>query len=155
MGQIADSGPSCQLFTKFIESGLHASLIHALNPPSSTSEPITPAQTALLKLLDSYLSPDHENPSSDTNEFLLPTLDRLSTYAVSSLSSGLDDARLPKVLEALVLVVESLGSIGLACQARRDRREAAGTEEKIVATMKKGGDVVNHTVGKYFGMMAG
>jgi hypothetical protein len=75
--------------------------------------------------------------------FLLPTLDRLSVYAISSLSSGLDDARLPKVLEALVLVTESLGSIGLACQSRHDRRETGGGEEEIVTAMKEGAVVAS------------
>jgi ataxin-10 len=128
----------CQLFTKYVVSGLHITLFDALNPPTSNSEPITPAQTALLKLLDSYLSSDHENRPRDYDIFLLPTLDRLSTYATSSLSSGLDDARLPKVLEALVLVTESLGSIGLACQSRHDKQEAGGGEEEIVTAMKEG-----------------
>lgn len=59
-------------------------------------------------------------------------------YATISLSSGQDDARLPKVLEGLVLVLECLGTIVLACQARRDRNEhnPTGGEEAIVAQLK-------------------
>lgn len=60
----------------------------------------------------------------------------MSTYALASLSSGLDDARLPKVLEGLVLVLEGLGSIGLACQERRDKQAVGGGEEELVKEMK-------------------
>jgi ataxin-10 len=67
---------------------------------------------------------------------MLSGFERMNTYALASLSSGLDDARLPKVLEGLVLILEGLGSIGLACQERRDKRESGGGEEDVVKKMK-------------------
>jgi hypothetical protein len=130
---------SCHIFTSYIDSGLQASLINTLNP-STSSEPITPAQTALIKLVDSHLSAAH--PDNADNAFLLPLFDRLQIYATGSLGSGIDDARLPKVLEALVLVLESLGSIGLAYQARLDEGQTGGEEEKIMRAMQAEGGIV-------------
>jgi ataxin-10 len=137
----------CEIFSSFITSGLQSSLIDALNPPTTTSEPITPAQTSLLKIVDSHLSAPHPNTFNDA--FLLPLFNRLHVYAVGSLSSGLDDARLPKVLEALVLVLEGLGSIGLACQGRQDRQEAGGEEERIVREMQAKDGIVGPIVGEW------
>jgi ataxin-10 len=138
---------SCEIFTSFITSGLQSRLIDALNPPTTSSEPITPAQTSLLKIVDSHLSAPHPNTFNDS--FLLPLFNRLHVYAAGSLSSGLDDARLPKVLEALVLVLEGLGSIGLACQGRQDRQEASGQEEGIVREMQSKDGVVGPIVGEW------
>jgi ataxin-10 len=137
----------CSIFTSFINSGLQASLINTLNPPTTSSEPITPGQTSLLKIIDSHLSDSH--PNTAENHFLLPLFHRLQVYANGSFASGIDDARLPKVLEALVLVLEGLGSIGLACQGRRDRHEPAGEEEVIVAEMQAEGGIVGPLVGEY------
>lgn len=67
---------------------------------------------------------------------MLSAFERMNTYALASLSSGLDDARLPKVLEGLVLVLEGLGSIGLACQERKDKEVTGGGEEEMVKEMK-------------------
>jgi len=138
----------CAIFTSFITSGLQASLINSLNPPTTSSEPITPAQTSLLKIIDSHLSDTH--PNTADNHFLLPLFQRLQIYANGSFASGIDDARLPKVLEALVLVLEGLGSIGLACQGRRDRHEPAGEEEVIVAEMQAEGGIVGPLVGESY-----
>lgn len=126
----------CSIFNAYISSGLHPVLYNTINPPSTSSEPITPAQTALLKLVDSFLSSPHTNPSPSPHAFLLPAFERMSTYALASLSSGADDARLPKVLEGLVLVLEGLGSIGLACQERRDKQATGAGEEEVVKGMK-------------------
>lgn len=126
----------CSIFNAYIGSGLHPVLYQTINPPSSSSEPVTPAQTALLKLVDAHLSSHHANPPLSPDDFLLPAFERMQMYAVASLSSGLDDARLPKVLEGLVLVLEGLGSIGLACQGRSDRSEPGGGEEELVKRMK-------------------
>jgi hypothetical protein len=136
----------CSIFTSYIASGLQSNLINSLNPPTSSSEPITPAQTSLLKVVDSHLSDPH--PNTAENEFLLPLFGQLQVYAAGSFSSGIDDARLPKVLEALVLVLEGLGSIGLACQGRRDRNEPAGEEEVIVRHMQAEGGIVGPLVGE-------
>lgn len=146
LSAIADD--RCSIFTSFISSGLQASLINSLNPPTTSSEPITPAQTSLLKIVDSHLSDNH--PNTADNHFLLPLFHRLQVYANGSFSSGIDDARLPKVLEALVLVLEGLGSTGLACQGRRDRHEPAGEEEVIVAEMQAEGGIVGPLVGEFF-----
>jgi ataxin-10 len=137
----------CSIFTSFITSGLQASLINSLNPPTSSSEPITPAQTSLLKIIDSHLSDTH--PNTADNHFLLPLFQRLQVYANGSFASGIDDARLPKVLEALVLVLEGLGSIGLACQGRRDRHDPLGEEEVIVTEMQAEEGIVGSLVGEY------
>jgi ataxin-10 len=136
----------CSIFTSYIVSGLQGELINSLNPPTSSAEPITPAQTSLLKVIDSHLSDHH--PNTTDNHFLLPLFDRLQVYASGSFASGIDDARLPKVLEALVLVLEGLGSIGLACQGRRDRNEPAGEEEAIVREMQTAGGIVEPLVGE-------
>lgn len=136
----------CSIFTSYITSGLQADLINTLNPPTTSAEPITPAQTSLLKILDSHLSDKHAN--TEDNQFLLALFSRLQVYASGSFASGLDDARLPKVLEALVLVLESLGSIGLACEGRRDRNEPLGQEENIVSEMQAEGGIVGPLVGK-------
>ena len=136
----------CEIFTSYIESGFQGRLINALNPPTTSSEPITPAQTSLLKIVDSHLSAPHPNTANDA--FLLPLFNRLHVYAAGSLSSGLDDARLPKVLEALVLVLEGLGSIGLACQGRQDRQEAGGDEEELVRQMQATDGIVGPIVGE-------
>ena len=136
----------CSIFTSYITSGLQSRLINILNPPTSSGEPITPAQTSLLKIIDSHLSDTH--PDTAENTFLLPLFDRLQVYATGSFASGIDDARLPKVLEALVLVLESLGSIGLACQGRRDRNEDGGEEELIVNKMQSEEGIVGPLVGE-------
>ena len=144
--ELDEADDRCSIFASFITSGLQASLINSLNPPTTSSEPITPAQTSLLKIIDSHLSDNH--PNTADNHFLLPLFQRLQVYASGSFASGIDDARLPKVLEALVLVLEGLGSIGLACQGRRDRHEPAGEEESIVTDMQAEGGIVGPLAGE-------
>ncbi|KAH7103730.1 spinocerebellar ataxia type 10 protein domain-containing protein [Auriculariales sp. MPI-PUGE-AT-0066] len=103
-------------------------------------EPITPAQTTFLKLIDAFL---HSNPNvydAKSYAFLIPALRDLLLYAQASLRSSLGasvtagnrsvvnvtraaapdappppppstDARLPKVCEALVLIAQSLAAL--------------------------------------------
>jgi len=126
---------------------LHSSLFAALSTPD---EPISPSQTVLLKILDSHVSSTtRPNPIPSPNEFLIPLFLSLAHYAKSSMRSGQDDARLPKVFEGLVLVCEGLSGIGLAVQGRLDRREAEeGGDELMLNIMKR--DVVKPLIGKSF-----
>lgn len=55
------------------------------------------------------------------------------------MTSSVDDGRLPRVFEGLVLAGEGLGSIGLAVQGRRDKGEVSEVgEEQMVVRMKSG-----------------
>jgi len=98
-------------------------------------EPITPAQTTFLKLLDAYLHTSSEVNDSSSFSFLAPTLRDLLLYVQLSLRASLaatvkddrsfvdrptassteappaTDARLPKVCEALVLVAQSSSTL--------------------------------------------
>ena len=61
--------------------------------------------------------------------------------------SGKDDARLPQVLEGLVLVSEGFSSIGLAVQGRRDRgQKEDGSDEHMLSAMKK--ETIEPIIGK-------
>ncbi|KZV91844.1 hypothetical protein EXIGLDRAFT_769530 [Exidia glandulosa HHB12029] len=94
-------------------------------------EPITPAQTTFLKLLDAYLQTRKGVPDTATYAFLVTAARSLLSYCQSSLRAALDasvepgsgrsiipqrdasvppatDARLPKVCEAVVLVCQCL-----------------------------------------------
>jgi len=109
------------------------------------TEPVTPSQTILFKLLDSHLSSSSRaNTSPSPHIFLVDSFRDYSRYAVISLRSGQDDARLPKVFEALVLVCEGLCSMGLASQERRDkgkgREVSVGGDEEVVTLMKREAD---------------
>lgn len=129
-----------------MESSLHPTLYARL---AIASEPITPSQTSLLKIIDSHLAQDHDDPPACPHAFLLSSFLNLSEYAIFSMRSGVDDGRLPRVLEALVLVGESLGSVGLAVQGRKDRAEVnQGGENDLVTAMKDvEGGVVKAIVG--------
>ena len=101
-------------------------------------EPITPAQTTFLKLLDAYLHANRTASDASAFAFLVPALHKLLLYAQSSLRASLHvtvenkrslvpqpnagstaqipelrsaDARLPKVCEALVLVAQSVSML--------------------------------------------
>ncbi|OCF37853.1 hypothetical protein I316_00077 [Kwoniella heveanensis BCC8398] len=132
------------IFNTLISTSLHARLFQLL---SDSSEPITPSQTTLLKILDSHLasSPDPTfTPSPGPHLFLIPLFHQLVRYTSASIGQGADDPRLPKVFEGLILVTEGLNAIGLAVQGRKDRRkyevesgvsEHVGDEE-VVEVMK-------------------
>ncbi|WVR07462.1 hypothetical protein IAU60_004503 [Kwoniella sp. DSM 27419] len=126
---------SASMFNHMIDLGLHQKLFTRLG---DDTEPITPSQTILLKLLDSYLSTSPAiNPSPSPHAFLVPTYLRLVAYSLGSVRQGADDPKLPKVFEALILVTESLNTIGLAVQGRKDRAEpSSGGDEEVVNQMK-------------------
>lgn len=117
------------LLTSYIPLNLHGRLFAHLASPD---EPISPSQTTYLKIIDSYI---HSSAGNDTesdeqldvinNRFLLPTFHLLAAYSITSMQYSPDDARLPKVFEALHLVCEILCAIGLRAQARADRVDAA------------------------------
>ncbi|EIW67301.1 hypothetical protein M231_01611 [Tremella mesenterica] len=118
---------------------------HAYTSLASPPEPITPSQTVLLKLIDHYLSSPHPNRSPSPHCYFIDLYKNLSEYSLASLQSGKDDARLPKVFEGLILVLEGLCSIGLACQERSDRRKSGnqqvqdkeGGEEELIGLLRK------------------
>ncbi|KAK1927072.1 spinocerebellar ataxia type 10 protein domain-containing protein, partial [Papiliotrema laurentii] len=134
---------SVDIFTHYIQSGLHWDLYAKLG---DTSEPITPSQTSLLKLIDSHLAnPSRPNPSPSPHAHLVVLFTNHARYALISLGSGQDDARLPKIFEGMVLVCEGLVSMGLAAQSRADKAKAsretsdkrqAGGDEQVVQAMK-------------------
>ena len=132
---------SCGIFNQFLDSGYQSRLLTLL---SDDSEPITPSQTTLLKLLDSHLaSSSRLDTRPSPSSFLISFFHHLASYAVGSLRSGQDDSRLPKVLEGLILTCEALSSIGLAVQSRIDKgqqkkkaRVDMGGDEDVVVEMK-------------------
>ncbi|WOO81287.1 Copper transport protein 86 [Vanrija pseudolonga] len=132
------------IFSRVIDAGLQAQLYAALAVPD---EAVTPSQTTLLKLVDSSLasaSPSSPNPAPSPNAFILDAWHALARYAALSMNSGQDDARLPKILAALILATEALSAIVLRAQARADAAErkrrpvVAGGDEEMVAAMKSG-----------------
>ncbi|WVF72716.1 hypothetical protein IAT40_007534 [Kwoniella sp. CBS 6097] len=144
------------IFNALITSSLHTRLFNLL---ADESEPITPSQTTLLKILDSHLasSPD-PTPSPSSHLFLIPLFHSLVRYTLASIGQGADDPRLPKVFEGLILVTEGLSAIGLAVQGRKDQQkdEAVasltneGGDEEVVREMKsteEGKGVVKPTIG--------
>ncbi|CAD6577777.1 MAG: hypothetical protein TREMPRED_002036 [Tremellales sp. Tagirdzhanova-0007] len=128
---------ACELVNSVIDQNLHATLFHALSTPD---EPISPSQTVLLKVLETHLSSSiRDDPTPSPNVFLVPLFLSLAQYSISSMRSGKDDARLPKIFEGLVLVSEGFSGIGLAVQGRRDRgqKEDRGGEEMSKAMKKE------------------
>lgn len=134
------------VFSRVIDTGLQAQLYDALAVPD---EVVTPSQTTLLKLVDSSLasaspSSPKPNPAPSPNAFILDAWLALARYATLSMNSGQDDARLPKILAALILATEALSAITLRAQARADAAErkrrpvVPGGDEEIVAAMKSG-----------------
>ncbi|WRT68341.1 uncharacterized protein IL334_005317 [Kwoniella shivajii] len=126
------------IFNSFISLSLHPRLFELLG---SSNEVITPSQTILLKILDSYITsspPPSPIPSPSPHLFLLPLFHNLSVYVSGSIGSGQDDPRLPKVFEGLILVCEGLSAIGLAVQSRKDNGESMkkGGDEQMVGVMK-------------------
>ncbi|KAK4689512.1 ataxin-10, partial [Tremellales sp. Uapishka_1] len=131
---VDDSGPANDLADSILELYTSGDRNMDVIIPD---EPITPSQTILLKLLDSHLS---TKPSSSptANQFLLPLFHTLSTYTILSVRQAADDARLPKMLEGLVLVLEILSSIGLEHQRRIDASEPIEpSRSEMVLTMKQ------------------
>ncbi|WWD19023.1 hypothetical protein CI109_103480 [Kwoniella shandongensis] len=133
------------IFNTFISQSLHPRLFALLSTPS---EPLTPNQTVLLKVLDSHISSTSTETSiplltsgPPTDAFLLPLFHTLSTYAQFSIAQGVDDPRLPKVFEGLILLSEGLSSMGLTLQARKDRGEniaKKSEEDEMVGLMTDG-----------------
>jgi len=145
------------IFNSLIDLGLQAELFGKLSSPD---EALSPSQATFLKLLDSRINGQSTSSSSAStsfpnvyssnevpsrNRFLIPVFHVLSGYCLVSMKSGEDDARLPKILEGLVLVSEILSGIGLSVQARRDDLVAkgmstqdheAGGEEVMLREMK-------------------
>nr|ODN89096.1 hypothetical protein L203_02508 [Cryptococcus depauperatus CBS 7841] len=157
------------IFKSFIHYSLHEQLFTLLAEPS---ECITPSQTVFLKILDSTLSSTTFDPmNSQSNIFLVSLFRDVEACASPSLHQKADDPRLPKFLEALILVSEALSSIGLGVQRRRDKAFVSNTvcnqsslteietgdEERLVVLMKdskKG--VVRPLISKfsYFNLLA-
>lgn len=138
--------PRCSLIRSYIHFGLHSRLFGEL---AVANEPISPSQTTLLKILDSELSSELSSVQADSdraentesaraNYFLVPVFHLLSAYAHTSITHVPDDARLPKVFEALVLVSEALCNIGLTAQARKDKTRESGAEETSSASLRSG-----------------
>ncbi|WVQ99934.1 hypothetical protein IAU59_007077 [Kwoniella sp. CBS 9459] len=146
------------IFNALISSSLHTRLFDLL---ADSSEPITPSQTTLLKVLDSHLASSSSSdptplPRPSPHLFLIPLFHVLTRYTLASIGQGADDPRLPKVFEGLILVTEGLCAIGLAVQGRKDRRKyevgsglEEGGDEEVVERLKSAGEgqgVVKPTV---------
>ena len=113
------------LIHHFLETDLTVKLFELLG---DDTEPITPSQSTLLKLIDADLSSPTSwlytgTTSATSYPFLISIFNDLSRYCLVSIQSGQDDARLPKVFEGLILTAEALSSIGLKAQERTDRSE--------------------------------
>ncbi|KIR34774.1 hypothetical protein I352_03026 [Cryptococcus deuterogattii MMRL2647] len=133
---------TASIFTSIISFSLHPRLVQLLSEPS---EPITPSQTVLLKILDSTLSSlPASSPSPPVenypNTFLHPLFNSLIQSSLPSLTQKADDPRLPKYLEGLVLVSEALGTIGLRVQERIDKATAPGADREDVELQMQGGE---------------
>ncbi|KAL1411314.1 hypothetical protein Q8F55_002265 [Vanrija albida] len=136
---------AASVFSRVLDAGLQSELYAAL---SVSDEAVTPSQTTLLKLVDSELAqhadPSSPNPAPSPDAFVLDAWHDLARYATISMKSGQDDARLPKILAALILACEALSAITLRAQARSDdaarRRRALtpGGDEELVRAMKSG-----------------
>ena len=154
-----------ELFNSFVESGEYSDLLTSLK---DDTEPITPAQTTLLKLVDSYLAqPPHDLTTTPKPHLVLVELFKdYVRYTLISLGSGHDDARLPKVLEGLLLVVEGLSNIGLAAQYRIDSQKfeanVAGKEklgqresdDPVIKAMKADDGIIKPLIGKCMHLFA-
>ncbi|ORX38576.1 spinocerebellar ataxia type 10 protein domain-domain-containing protein [Kockovaella imperatae] len=127
------------IFAHFLRNDSTGQLYDLL---SDTTEPMTPSQGTLLKLIDADLASRSAflftNPSPQTSlTFLVRSFRDLARYALISMQSGQDDARLPKVFEGLILVAEALSSVGLKSQERKDSNEAPiAAVDAIVIQMK-------------------
>lgn len=135
---------AARIFNRMIEQTLTTQLFEDL---AMGDEVITPSQTTLLKLVDSALAAPpapRPNPLHSQFAFILPLWHNLAKYAVISMRSGQDDARLPKILIGLVLACESLSAIALNVQERIDEAKYGGDvvvpggDEAMVAAMKSG-----------------
>ena len=119
----------------------------AFRSPSET-EPISAAQSTLLKLYDAHAQ-THAAPSPPV--FLVPTSIKYMTYISTAMSAAVNEAkgaspfsdvRFGKVYEALVLVLQGLLRVGLA---ERETEEVEveelgkGEEGEVVQAMKASG----------------
>ncbi|KAF8636403.1 hypothetical protein AX17_003585 [Amanita inopinata Kibby_2008] len=124
-----------EIFTQLIEQGCVPDLYSRF---SMTDEPITPHQTTLLKIVDSYLQSNQMQKTSSkmlkTHSTLTPLLTisffSLSAYAQSAIKCSLSSATkdmipteldmvLPKVCEALVLLTQCITTISLDAEEQR------------------------------------
>lgn len=131
------------IFNRLIAANLTAALFTALSAPD---EPVSPSQTALLKLVDAYLasppSPRANPPPPSPFAFLLPAWRAVAAYATASMDSGKDDPHLAPAAAALMLTTECLAAIALAAQERSDEEAFGGPmavpggDEAVVAAMK-------------------
>ena len=117
-------------------------------------EPIAPSQAVLLKLIDADLARSDSTlvlleASPKSLLFLVNAFEYLAMCALRSLESGRDDARLPKVIEALTLLFESMSSIGLKLRSARDqRRESSPVVAACVSEIKsEDREIVRHLIG--------
>jgi ataxin-10 len=112
-----------QIFKNIFTLGLAEDAWRALS--SSSTEPITPSQTILFKLLDSYLHT--ETPSWNSFLFLVPIHLSFCSWAADAIrplvktpaesEDQSPDIHLPRVCEALVLTSQCLLS---ACLSEKD-----------------------------------
>ena len=140
------------LIHHFLETDLTVKLFELLR---DDTEPITPSQTTLLKLIDADLSSPTSwlytgTTSATSYPFLISIFNDLSRYCLVSIQSGQDDARLPKVFEGLILTAEALSSIGLNAQEREDRSEEPlpALTEVLEMTKSVNRGIVKSTVGE-------
>ncbi|KAJ3720947.1 spinocerebellar ataxia type 10 protein domain-containing protein [Lentinula raphanica] len=148
------------IFTRIIEYGLIPDLYSKL---TITDEIITPHQTTLLKLLDSYLqstpisSPGTKSRITKTHARLCPMLSNLcfslSTYAQTAIRKSLHspssdvvsddninsppaelDVLLPKVCEALVLTAQCIITITLASHGSHQRTSPSSSNSTASRT---------------------
>ncbi|KAI0725847.1 spinocerebellar ataxia type 10 protein domain-containing protein [Fomitopsis betulina] len=151
-----------EIFTQLVEAGLIPRLYEAI---SMSGEPITPPQTTLLKLLDSYLhKTSHGLQAIDHNtaliRMLINTFFALSAYAQSAIRRALGsadtpqtdpdagdhatapkelDLLLPKVSEALVLVSQCLSTLALS-EPDQPTSSATGRVKTTLAMVRSSGD---------------
>ncbi|KAI4517743.1 hypothetical protein K525DRAFT_273327 [Schizophyllum commune Loenen D] len=117
------------IFAQIIEHGLVPQLLARL---AMEGEVVTPHQTTLLKLTDSYLQSPSQEGRNATHEGLMPVLSEvfftLSQSARASISRSVAgdasappaelDVMLPKVCEALVLLTQCIVSVALAAEGQ-------------------------------------
>ncbi|EPT01859.1 hypothetical protein FOMPIDRAFT_54085 [Fomitopsis schrenkii] len=150
------------IFTQLIEAGLIPALYNAI---AMSGEPITPPQTTLLQLLDSYLhQASHGLPAKGRNDalvrMLIDTFFELAGYTQDAIRRALGsadesqagsdagdhatlpkelDLLLPKVCEALVLVVQCLTTLALSEPEESSPVAASGTVKATLAAVRSAG----------------
>ncbi|KAF8727186.1 hypothetical protein AX14_007502 [Amanita brunnescens Koide BX004] len=125
-GQAFDIG--YQIFSLLIQQGHVPDLYTKF---SMTDEPVTPHQTTLLKIVDSFLQSKERRHSTDRYEIhsrlgplFANTFFSLSAYAQGAIDRSLRssstelDVRLPKACEALVLLTQCMVTVSLAAESK-------------------------------------